>query len=113
MNRHNIEPVRLTREGSHRVFVRLFVIVLSLHCPCSSQAICHHFLRERSTGGNGRFSADLAPIVAVCQAGLSFCVLWVWWISRACKQLFDVTFFVNCSAVFIYFRILERNGLIA
>jgi len=56
---------------------------------------------------------DLAPIVAVCQAGLSFCVLWVWWISRACKQLFDVTFFVNCSAVFIYFRILERNGLIA
>src|SRR5271155_1465718 len=39
MNRHNIEPVRLTRAGSHNVFVRLLVIVSSLHSGSSWESV--------------------------------------------------------------------------
>lgn len=44
---------------------------------------------------------------------LSFRVLRMGWIRRVCKQLVDVAFFVNCSSVFVYFRVFEWDGSIA
>jgi hypothetical protein len=35
------------------------------------------------------------------------------WIGRVGKQLVNVAFFVNGSAVFVYFRVFELDGLIA
>ncbi|MGA9544235.1 MAG: hypothetical protein WBQ85_11740 [Candidatus Sulfotelmatobacter sp.] len=43
----------------------------------------------------------------------SFCVAWMGWFRQVRKQLVNVTFFVNSFAVFVYFRVFERNWLIA